>query len=120
MARGERAIGFPGNVFETTTQAGAPFKWILPTDGVVTSQFVVGLAKAAPAPNAGKVFMNWILSLEMQKLFLDKAYNMPAISGIPGGQYGLSPDTLKVLGKGRITPAEADAVGAKAKTILAR
>ncbi|HVR88293.1 MAG TPA: extracellular solute-binding protein [Candidatus Limnocylindria bacterium] len=118
VARGERALGVPGNVFETTTNAGAPFKYVQPTDGVLTSQFVVGLAKAAPAPNAGKVFINWILSPEMQKLFLDKAYNMPAITGIPGGQYGLAVDTLKVVGGGRIPPMEADAVSAKAKTIL--
>ena len=118
-ARGERAIGLPGNVFEITNQVGAPFKFIRPTDGLVTSQFVMGIGKNAPAPNAAKVFVNWVLSTQMQSLFVKNAYNMPAVTGVPGGEYQLNVEQLKFLGPGRITPTEADAVSAKSKTILA-
>ncbi|MBI4287963.1 MAG: extracellular solute-binding protein [Chloroflexi bacterium] len=48
---------------------GAPIKALPMTEGVVTTNLVVGQVKGAPHPNAARLFMNWILTQEGQTTY---------------------------------------------------
>src|SRR4029079_5427886 len=51
VARGERAIGLPGNNQGPGTQPGSPIKWLPLEDGLYRSSQVIAAIKGAPAPN---------------------------------------------------------------------
>ncbi len=64
------AIGVMEPVVWEYYQAGAPVSWAMLKDGSYTTVggTVVGIVKDAPHPNATKVFLNWLLSKEGQRL----------------------------------------------------
>jgi ABC-type Fe3+ transport system substrate-binding protein len=105
VARGERAIGVPGNPQGVARQKGTPIKWVPPSDGVFYISQGLGLIKNSPAQNAAKVYFNWLLSPEIQAKLAEGLLFLPVI---PGVQHPMNVDisTMPVLGKGIATPPQ--------------
>jgi iron(III) transport system substrate-binding protein len=66
IARGEFPIYLPFNVSEYQSLKGLPIKVIVPQEGVPYVPFGSSLLKGAPHPNAGRLFMNFLLEPEQQ------------------------------------------------------
>lgn len=95
LIAGQRALfwGAHGHTTEQKAKAGAPVDYMR-TEGVLTVDGAV-LAKGAPSPNAGKVFINWYVGEEGQKAIADRN-RIPARPGV--GNASLLPKTTFVSG----------------------
>jgi iron(III) transport system substrate-binding protein len=60
-----------GSRVEQLKGEGAPLDWIDTVDPVVTSPSVISLSARAPHPNAARLFVEYVLSYEGQKLVRD-------------------------------------------------
>jgi len=69
IARGEFPIYLPFNVSEYQSLKGLPIKVVIPQEGVPYVPFGSSLLKGAPHPNAGRLFMNFLLEPDQQVLF---------------------------------------------------
>ncbi|HTM10746.1 MAG TPA: extracellular solute-binding protein [Verrucomicrobiae bacterium] len=61
---------------------GAPLDWLDKVDPVVTSPSVISLSAHAPHPNAARLFIDYALSYEGQKIMRD-LYRVPVRSDLP-------------------------------------
>ncbi len=66
IARGEFPIYLPFNASEYQSLKGLPIKVIIPEEGIPFVAFGTTLLKGAPRPNAGRLFMNFILDPAQQ------------------------------------------------------
>ncbi len=75
IALGERAIMIDGAGYLVIRgkEAGQPVDVIYPEEGTPVATSPSVLMKAAPNPNAGKLFQNWMHSREGQQLLIDYA-----------------------------------------------
>jgi iron(III) transport system substrate-binding protein len=64
---------------------GAPLKFIKPDEGVILIPIGMALVKGAPHPNAAKLFINWMLSEEGQKVVAEIGAT-PARKGIAAAE----------------------------------
>lgn len=69
---------------------GAPVTW-LRLEPLVSTGNYVGLLKNSPHPNAGKLFVDFVLSEEGQKVFQAANY-LPAHPGVPAADATLKPE----------------------------
>jgi iron(III) transport system substrate-binding protein len=69
IARGEFPVYLPFNVSEYQSLKGLPIKVIIPQEGVPYVPFGSSLLKGAPHPNAGRLFINFLLEPEQQLMF---------------------------------------------------
>ncbi len=60
-----------GSRIEQLKGEGAPVDWVDTVDPVVTSPSVIALSARAPHPNAARLFVEYVLSYEGQKLMRD-------------------------------------------------
>lgn len=81
-ARGEKAIVVPGGAQIFQSQSGAPVASVLPEDGIYVSVTGAGMIKGAPHPNAAKVLLNELLSVDVQKAYADLAFTTPVRSDV--------------------------------------
>lgn len=72
-----------------SAKKGAPVTWI-PMEPVTNVISAIGLIKGAPHPNAGKLLIEYILSVEGQKV-LQKANYLPALPSVPAKVPTLKP-----------------------------
>lgn len=90
---GEYAIALQmfTNQVASSSKSGAPVEWIRmnPATGILS---VVSVAKNAPHPNAAKVFEDFLLSEEGQKVFQVAGY-LPANPAVPALNPALAPKT---------------------------
>ena len=68
---------------------GAPVDWF-PMEPVTNVVSTVGLIKGAPHPNAGKLLIEFLLSVEGQKVFQQANY-LPALPSVPAKTPNLKP-----------------------------
>lgn len=82
LARGEVLVvsNLPGNVAQAIAE-GASVKLIVPEDGMVAFSHYVGLGAHAKKPNAGKVFLNWLMSPRGQNVIATKLGTYPVMPG---------------------------------------
>jgi iron(III) transport system substrate-binding protein len=66
IARGEFPVYLPFNVSEYQSLKGLPVKAIVPQEGIPFVAFGTALLKNPPHPNAGRLFMNWLLEPDQQ------------------------------------------------------
>lgn len=80
--------------------AGAPLKTLPLVEGV-TGQFGnVLVVKGAPHPNAARVFVNWLLSAEGQRVYTEIANSTPVRKDVPDTVHpNAQMDSPKVLGR---------------------
>jgi ABC-type Fe3+ transport system substrate-binding protein len=71
VARGEYAIGLAltGRTASQMIRDGQPIAALWPEDFVIKSSNASTLMRGAPHPNAGKVFINWLLTERGQELW---------------------------------------------------
>jgi ABC-type Fe3+ transport system substrate-binding protein len=76
LAAGDAAIVAVSlvNGVELLKKRNAPVDWIA-VDPLVSRLFVLGLAKGAPHPNAAKLYIDFMLSKEIQQEFASIGYN---------------------------------------------
>ncbi|MBF8265252.1 MAG: Ferric transporter ATP-binding subunit, partial [Dehalococcoidia bacterium] len=86
VARGEYKIGLPASdsAVAPIVAEGGPLKFVSMDEGDVAQGESVMLLKGAPHPNAGKLFMDWILSPEGQEVYARAASTNPLRKGVPG------------------------------------
>jgi len=72
------------------TEKGAPLQWVAPNPLVGGDPNKISLLKNAPRPNAAKVFIDFMLSAEGQKLLQDK--------GRSPGRIGIGPKNPRLKG----------------------
>lgn len=89
MAAGEFPIGLYVYLHgvEEAKRKGAPLEWVA-QEQVFTKFQPVSIAAKAPHPNAAKLFVDWALSVEAQKVIASMG-RVPARQGIPTGIAGL-------------------------------
>jgi iron(III) transport system substrate-binding protein len=75
IALGERAVAVDcaGYLVIRDKEAGRPVDVIYPTEGTPVATSPSALFKAAPNPNAGRLFQNWMHSREAQQILVDWA-----------------------------------------------
>jgi iron(III) transport system substrate-binding protein len=95
VAQGEYAIGFPVDADAVLDLKGAPVKWIAPKEGVTYTIMGIGLAKNAARPNAGKVFIDFALSEEFQRVAGQSG--SPVRAGVPTARKEWSLDHASLL-----------------------
>jgi iron(III) transport system substrate-binding protein len=81
IARGEFAVSFPFNVQEMPRYKGLPLKAIIPEDGTPYTPVGTAMIKGAKSPNAARLFMNHLISDEVQLSFASVGYPI-AIKGL--------------------------------------
>jgi iron(III) transport system substrate-binding protein len=68
---------------------GAPIGFTYPASGTTTSDALSGVSVKAPHPNAGRVFLNWLLSKDGQAMLVETGglsvtrKGAPALSHLP-------------------------------------
>jgi iron(III) transport system substrate-binding protein len=77
VARGERGVGVPAGGRSVVTQPGAPLKWVVPEEGVAFSVQTVAIPKQAPRPNAARVWVNFMLTKQVQEWWYDIGHYTP-------------------------------------------
>jgi ABC-type Fe3+ transport system substrate-binding protein len=83
---------------------GAPVRWVA-LDAVSTTLQVGGIAKGAPHPNAGKLFLDFITSQAGQEVFREANYE-PMHPDVPAKDEGPGPEGSKKI---IYSPEEVDA-----------
>jgi iron(III) transport system substrate-binding protein len=78
IARGEFPIYFPFNVSEYQSLKGLPIKVIVPEEGLPYVAFGAAMLKDAPHPNAGRLFINYLLDPSRQLLFAAEGFRPAA------------------------------------------
>lgn len=75
LALGERAVMADGNDYNVLQlkEQGQPVEVVYPTEGTPLIAGPTALFKAAPNPNAARLFQNWVNSREAQQLLVDFA-----------------------------------------------
>jgi ABC-type Fe3+ transport system substrate-binding protein len=75
LALGERAIMADGNDYNLIQlkESGQPVEVVYPAEGTPLVTGPSGVFKSAPNPNAGRLFQNWMHSLDGQQVLVDFA-----------------------------------------------
>lgn len=96
LAAGEFSVAvvFPYQV-EQLKLKGAPIDWATRSDPIVTSLSTIGVSARAPHPNAAKVLLNFVLSVEGQTVFRD-LFRVPVRPGITPLAPKLDQSRLKI------------------------
>ncbi len=106
---GEYAIAL--NIFNNhaviSAAKGAPVDWI-PMDPALGVLSVISVTKDAPHPNAGRLFLEFLMSEDGQKLYRDADY-LPVDPNVPPKDLALRPDGVKFRAIYK-TPEEIDRV----------
>src|SRR5437588_3744997 len=89
---GEYAIGLEMNNTHAAISAahGAPVRWV-PLDGVTETLQVAGVSAGAPHPNAGRLFVDFMVSRAGQSIFRDADY-LPMRPDVPAKIPELKPE----------------------------
>ncbi len=91
---GERMVGAgPDNYSLERKAGGNPIDIVYPDDGAVLITSPVAVLKAAPHPNAGRLFMNFMYSREYSEALV-KSYNYPLRTDVPSAN-GVKLDKIR-------------------------
>ena len=90
---GEYAIGLDMNSSHAAISAalGAPVRFV-PLDPVTMTMQIAGISRGAPHPNAGRLFLDFIISRAGQEVFRDADY-IPMRSDVAAKSPEVKPDT---------------------------
>jgi iron(III) transport system substrate-binding protein len=74
LALGERLLMFDGSEYAAlvTKEAGNPVEVIYPTEGSALVPAMVSVMEGAPHPNAARLFVSYLFSLEAQQMLSDE------------------------------------------------
>jgi len=79
VAAGEHAgaVSLNGPRVELTKRRGAPIEWVA-LDPTVVDVVTIGIAANAPHPHAAKLYLNHVLSRDVQETFLEEQFVKPS------------------------------------------
>jgi iron(III) transport system substrate-binding protein len=79
VAAGEHAgaVSLNGPRVELTKRRGAPIEWVA-LDPTVVDVVAIGIAANAPHPNAAKLYLNHVLSRDVQETLLEEQFVKPS------------------------------------------
>ncbi|MBI4525868.1 MAG: extracellular solute-binding protein [Deltaproteobacteria bacterium] len=95
ITAGQFPLGFPVDVDAIKTLKGAKVKWVAPREGVTYTVMGIGLVKNATRTNAAKLWIDFLLSEEMQRIFGED--HAPVRKGAPSTQPEWSLDHVRML-----------------------
>ncbi|MBI4527572.1 MAG: extracellular solute-binding protein [Deltaproteobacteria bacterium] len=104
VINGQFPVGIPVNVDAFHEAKGAPAKWIAACEGSYYSINSAGLIKGAPHPNAGKLWVDFLVSEPMQRIFGE--VRTPVRKGVAAARPEWSLDHVKLLARPLIETAE--------------
>jgi len=97
LVRGEIEIApLLYNIAFLKAKEGAPIETVFPPEGVPTVPYAEGLTKVSKNPNAAKLFLNWRLSVEGQKVFINELGHITSLKTPPAYPKGWDPEKVKV------------------------
>lgn len=100
---GERKVGLDHTVrLSQAIAAGQPLGVVYPEEGMILAEGTVSILKKAPHPNAAKLFVEFMLSEEGQKIYVQHGILSPRL-GMPGPAHIKPIDQVKTY---RINQAE--------------
>ena len=95
VTNGQFGIGIPMDMDVILKPKAPTTKWIPACEGLSYSLNGIGLVKGAPHPNAGKLWIDFLLSKEMQQIFgQDRA---PTRAGVASARKDWSLDHVKMI-----------------------
>ncbi len=99
LALGERSVMFDGNEYNTILEIkkGAPLKLVYMAEGTPLMVGTAAVVKDAPHPNAARLFLSFLYSLDVQQLLVNEAGTRSFHPGVkePDGRVPLS--SIKLL-----------------------
>jgi iron(III) transport system substrate-binding protein len=103
LAAGEFPVVLVANAhtIEKLKKQGAPVEWV-PIEPVVTTLMPITLASHAPHPNAGKLFVDYVLSADGQKIFRS-VQRIPTRKDVP-------PDPPRLLRGFKLFPSDPELI----------
>ena len=101
---GERWVGVSNLAAGiASAEKGNPIGIIYPKSGTILMTTPTGLLKNAPHPNAGKLFMNWLLTPEAQQIIANSGYEHVIKKGVKTKPNAISLENVVTV---RPTPEE--------------
>jgi iron(III) transport system substrate-binding protein len=76
VARGEMAIYMPFNLGDIQSLKGLPVRTVMPAEGAPYVLYAAAAMKGAPHPNAARLYINFTMSEEVQKIFAQDGYGV--------------------------------------------
>lgn len=95
VAQGEYAVAFPVDASDIVQLKGSPVKYITPVEGVTYTIQGAGLVKNAPRPNAAKLLIDFMLSVEFQRVAGKSS--APVRTGIKAADEAWALENMKLL-----------------------
>lgn len=103
IIRGDVAVAHMTDIpLNAMLDDGAPIGFTYPPSGTTTSDALAGVSQKAPHPNAGRVFLNWLMSKEGQAILVETGglsvtrkgapslSRLPATSALPKAVDGMT------------------------------
>lgn len=104
VARGEAAIWIPFSFPNYPQLKGLPVKAIVPSEGAAYVRYEAALLKGAPHPNAGRLFMNFLIEKEAQSIYANGG-NVPVTEGV---SIGAPPEIRELIEVGLMGTTDAE------------
>jgi len=76
VARGEMAIYMPFNLGDIQSLKGLPVRTVMPTEGAPYVLYAAAAMKGAPHPNAARLYIDFMMSEEVQKIFAQDGFGV--------------------------------------------
>ena len=76
VARGEMAIYMPFNLGDLQSLKGLPVRSVMPAEGAPYVLYAAAAMKSAPHPNAARLYIDFTMSDEVQKIFAQDGYGV--------------------------------------------
>ncbi len=76
VARGEKDIYMPFNLGDLQSLRGLPVRTVMPAEGAPYVLYAAAAMKGAPHPNAARLYIDFTMSAEVQKIFAQDGYGI--------------------------------------------
>ena len=76
VARGEMAIYMPFNLGDLQSLKGLPVRTVMPAEGAPYVLYAAAAMKGAPHPNAARLYIDFAMSEQVQKIFAQDGYGI--------------------------------------------
>jgi len=116
VAAGERAVQIDGADYTILQlhENGEPVEIVYAAEGTPLISGPAGIMKAAPNPNAARLFYSWAMGIECQQLLRDAAWLRSAHAGVS------ERSGRKALAEIKVMKEDPEAVAAQGDAIKAR
>jgi iron(III) transport system substrate-binding protein len=97
LVRGEVSIApLQASSIYPKKRDGAPVDWVFPPEGIPITPFATGIPKTAKNANAARLFLDWFLSPEGQRLSATQLSQFSALKNPPAYPAGFDPKASKL------------------------